>query len=274
MPTSAYRKDDPASIQEMFSSIARSYDRGNAAVSFQLFRRWNRRLIQEVLLWPDPPRTLLDLCCGTGEITFTYLRELHRSPHAHHVGQITLMDFAQGMLHEAERKAVHQRSGCQQLRFLPGDAQEICLPSQSMDAVVIAYGIRNVANPVRCLNEVYRVLKPGGRLGILELTRPDNPLLRAGHAVYLRAVVPLLGRLVTANGAAYQYLRQSVENFISVDELHHNIRTAGFHHSWRKPLTGGIATLFFGQKGAAHYISECCRSDRAILDHDCRAITA
>lgn len=273
MPTSSYRNSDPASIQAMFSRIAHCYDRGNATLSLQMHRIWNRRLVQEVLFWPRPPERLLDLCCGTGEITFTYLRELLKSRFRRQASDIILMDFSADMLHEAERKAAARARGQCSLQFVPGDAQAIPLPNDSMDAIVIAYGIRNVANPSLCLNEVYRVLKPGGRVGILELTRPNNALLRAGHTIYLRTVVPLLSRLVTPDRGAYRYLSQSIEAFMSVDELHHALRMAGFHHSWCKPLMGGIGTLLFGQKGAAFCVSECAHNHFG-HHHDCTAITA
>lgn len=273
MPTSAYHKKDPSSIQSMFSSIASRYDLGNAAISCQLFRLWNRRLVQQVLLWPSAPTTMLDLCCGTGEITFTYLRQLQKSAFRDKPSQITLIDFAEGMLHEAERKAEAYREHASKLHFMAGDAQAIPLPNDSMDAVVIAYGIRNVADPSRCLQEVYRVLKPGGRVGILELTRPENKLLRLGHSIYLRTVVPLVGKLMTTNGDAYHYLKKSVETFISGDELQHTMRMSGFHHSWRRPMTGGIATLFFGQKGAARCVSEQYHNRNGVVDYGCALVT-
>lgn len=272
MPTSSYHKKDPSSIQAMFSSIASRYDMGNAAISCQLFRLWNRRLVQQVLLWPSPPRTMLDLCCGTGEITFTYLRQLQKTPFRDQATQVTLIDFAEGMLQEAERKAVDYPKHASRLRFMAGDAQAIPLPDDCMDAVVIAYGIRNVADPNRCLQEVYRVLKPGGRVGILELTRPENRLLRAGHSIYLKTVVPLVGKLMTTNGDAYHYLKKSVETFISGDELQHTMRMSGFHHSWRKPMMGGIATLFYGQKGAARCLSEHYRTGGRVVDYDCALV--
>ena len=241
----SYCKEDPESIQEMFSTIAERYDAGNAALSLQLFRLWNKRLINQVLL-PHPHQDILDLCCGTGEITFTYLKQLRKLGHPVPNGSITLMDFSEGMLRVAQQKAAKIPSP--KLHFIRGDAQAIPLPAASVDAVVIAYGIRNVVSPQLCLEETYRILRPGGRLGILELTRPNHILLKLGHAVYLRIVVPILGRLITSNAKAYHYLQQSVQGFVSVPEMQNLMRLAGFQDSTSESLTGGIATLFIGQK--------------------------
>lgn len=248
MPTQQYRKSDPQSIREMFSSIATRYDTGNAALSLQLFRSWNRRLIQQVLLTPEPVDTVLDLCCGTGEITFTYLRALHKLSNGCPKVNITLVDFAEGMLHEAERKAAQEPFPQASLVFRVGDAQAIPLPDCSVDAVVIAYGIRNVANPQKCIEEALRVLRLGGRLGILELTRPQNPLMRFGHTVYLRTVVPLLGKWITSNPHAYHYLCQSIESFVPAERLHQLMQQVGFVECTCQSLTGGIATLLFGRR--------------------------
>lgn len=241
-----YDKKNPSSIQKMFCTIAPYYDRGNAALSMQLFRLWNRRLIQEVIL-PHRPEHLLDLCCGTGEISFAYLRRLQEKDYAPNL-QVTLLDFSEGMLHEAKKKETVQDKKRARLNYVAGDAQAIPLQNCSVDVTVIAYGIRNVANPLRCLEESYRALKPGGRLGILELTRPSHPLMRWGHSLYLQTLVPLIGRLVTTHQEAYHYLSTSVETFIAREELEALLQTAGFQQIKVRPLMGGIATLFTGLK--------------------------
>lgn len=247
MSNAPYRKQNPSSIREMFSSIAPQYDSGNAVLSFQFHRLWNRQLVEKVIR-PQRPETLLDLCCGTGEIAFSYLKSLRQQ--GVKPCDVTLIDFSEGMLEEARKKAVRHNLDGPHMRFVVADAQLLPLPNESVDTVVIAYGIRNVAEPARCLDEVYRVLRPGGQLGILELTRPTNRLMALGHAAYLRMAVPLLGRLITSNYEAYRYLCDSVNTFISPDELQHAIRMTGYANSWRKPLMGGIATLFCGQKRA------------------------
>lgn len=245
-----YRKEDAASIQEMFSSIAPRYDRGNAVLSCCLFHFWNRALIENTLLQSPTPMRILDLCCGTGDITIRHLKMAHTRGVAVQNQTIDLVDFSPGMLEEAQRKLSETQTHGATLQFKCADAQSLPYPNNHFDAVVIAYGIRNIAVPRQCLDEVFRVLRPGGRLGIVELTRPRHSLLRLGHSLYLRTLVPILGRMVTDNQEAYNYLQKSVENFITPDELLHSMRMAGFTLPLCKPLMGGIATLFLGQKGA------------------------
>lgn len=261
-----YHKEDGQSIQEMFSSIAPRYDRGNAVLSCCLFHFWNRALIEATLLQSPTPMRILDLCCGTGEITLRHLKMAHKRGVPLNEQKITLVDFSPGMLEEAQRKLAQVPNYGATLQFNCADAQALPYPNNHFDAVVIAYGIRNIAVPRNCLDEVYRVLRPGGRLGIVELTRPRHSLLRLGHYLYLRTLVPLLGRMVTDNQAAYVYLQKSVETFVTPDELLHTLRMAGFSLPLCRPLMGGIATLFLGQKGAIPALERCAPSFTSCLN--------
>lgn len=244
-----YHKEDAGSIQEMFSSIAPCYDLGNKVCSCYLFHFWNRALIKATLLQEPEPMRILDLCCGTGEISVRYIKMAQKKglPLKQH---ITLVDFSPKMLIEAQKRLTPALNSGVDLEFKCADARALPYPNQHFDAVVVAYGIRNIPSPRHCLDEIYRVLRPGGRLGIVELTRPRSSLLRLGHLFYLRTLVPLLGRMVTSNQEAYQYLQKSVEGFISPDELVHLLRMSGFSMPICRSLMGGIATLFLGQKGA------------------------
>lgn len=246
-----YRKEDAESIQEMFTSIAPRYDRGNAVLSCGLFHFWNKALIEATLLQPPTPMRILDLCCGTGEITLRHLKMAHKRGVPLDDQKITLVDFSSGMLAQAQKRIAQVPHYGATLQFNCADAQALPYPDNHFDAVVIAYGIRNITVPRHCLDEVYRVLRPGGRLGIVELTRPRHSLLRLGHFLYLRTFVPLLGRLVTDNQDAYNYLQKSVETFVTPDQLLHTLRMSGFSTPIARPLMGGIATLFLGQKRAA-----------------------
>lgn len=245
-----YHKEDSQSIQDMFTSIAPRYDRGNAVLSLCLFHLWNRALIEATLLQTPTPMRILDLCCGTGEITTRYLKMAHKRGLPLEDQQITLVDFSAGMLEEAEKRIAETKTHGATLHFNCADAQSLPYPNHHFDAVVIAYGIRNIAAPGKCLDEVYRVLRPGGRLGIVELTRPRYRLLRLGHFLYMHTLVPLIGRIVSNNQEAYHYLKRSIETFVTPEELLHTIRMAGFTMPLCRSLMGGIATLFLGQKGA------------------------
>jgi demethylmenaquinone methyltransferase/2-methoxy-6-polyprenyl-1,4-benzoquinol methylase len=237
-----YNKNDPESIQAMFSSIAAHYDKANAVLSFQMHRNWNRELVRRAVS-PYSPTQLLDLCCGTGEIAYTYLKEANHPCHAH------LLDFCKEMLDCAKQKAQQGHfNPIHQLSYIQGDAQAIPLGNQSVGCVTIAYGIRNVEDPIQCASEVFRVLTPGGVFGILELTQPNNRLLRLGHRLYLKGFLPFLGRCLSANQAAYQYLSQSIDTFIQPHVLEQQLRQIGFIETECIPLSGGIATILFAKK--------------------------
>lgn len=232
---STYQKDQPATIQALFDSIAADYDRTNAIMSFQLHKRWNRELVRQVAKG-DPSR-ILDLCCGTGDIAFEFLLKAQRGKEA------VLVDFSQKMLECAKAKASRLPLQSHSLHYLQADVQDIPLPDQYTPCAVIAYGIRNVKDPSKCFREVYRVLQPGGAFGILELTRPSNFFLRIGHRLYLKTLLPLIGKWATRNQEAYQYLPSSINTFIPPQTLANQLEAAGFEVRSIKPLTGGIATL-------------------------------
>lgn len=236
-----YNKNNPETISAMFDSIAKNYDRTNAVLSLNMHERWNSTLINQVLI-PAKPKVILDLCCGTGAITFKYLRRLSDPVKAY------LLDFSEGMLECAKERASSLPLKTHDLNYLKADAQDIPLINESIDCVTMAYGIRNIKDPKKCIKEIYRVLIPGGCVGILELTQPKNPLMRLGHTLYLRIFLPILGKLFTSNKEAYQYLCKSISTFIPPEELKAIMTTAGFHHVESKSLLGGIATLLIGKK--------------------------
>lgn len=237
-----YHKDSPSTIQSMFNSIAKRYDLTNAVLSFSLHKRWNRALIS-FMRTNTSPHVLLDLCSGTGDIAFEYLHTASVPCRTY------LIDFSSEMLEYAKRKEPHCCfHSSHQLAYIEADVQRLPLPDQFADCVTIAYGIRNVQNPALCMQEVFRVLKPGGSFGILELTRPHSRLLRLGHHIYLRTWLPLLGKWLTDNQQAYKYLCQSIQTFIAPEELKNLLTANGFISTQCHSLTGGIATLLIGHK--------------------------
>lgn len=230
-----YKKEDPASIQHLFNTIAKQYEQGNAILSFNTHRLWNRALIAATL--HDPTR-YLDLCAGTGQIAFSYLKK-RSSPLPTY-----LLDFSSGMLAVAKEKAPSHHP----IEYLQADAEAIPLLPSTVDAVTCAYGIRNIQNPSKAFSEVYRVLTPGGTFGILELTRPHNPLLRSLHSLYLRYLVPLLGKWITSDKKAYEYLCNTIHHFVSPENIKADLLKIGFCSVTLRPLFGGIATLLIAKK--------------------------
>lgn len=238
---SLYNKNDPNSIQKMFGSIATQYDRTNAILSLQMHKYWNRQLIRTTLE-KKAPHTYLDLCCGTGEISLGYLKNCSSPCHAY------LLDFCPEMLSCARKRAITLNTSQHKITYVQADAQDIPLSKETIDCITMAYGIRNIPQPNKCFIEIYRLLKNGGKVGILELTQPANPILKAGHRLYLNTVIPLMGKLITSNRDAYQYLCNSIQSFVQPKELKEMLAGIGFKNIIVKPLMGGIATIIVAEK--------------------------
>lgn len=153
------------------------------------------------------------------------------------------------MLKLAKQKADQiNLSDIHSLSYIEADVQRLPLPDHIADCATMAYGIRNVPDPNLCIKEAYRTLKSGGCFGILELTRPNFRILRLGHQIYLRTFIPLLGKLITDNKQAYQYLCQSIQSFIPAEDLEKLLISNGFTDTQRHSLAGGIATVIIGYK--------------------------
>lgn len=241
MSVSKYSKQNPETIQKMFASIAANYDRGNAFLSFNLHRYWNRKLVEKVMESPFSG-SLLDLCAGTGDIAAAFYKAAAKKMRP---VQVTLLDFCQELLDIAKQKLNFLSPDP---FFIYGDAQKLPFEANSFGCATVAYGIRNVAKPKLCIEEVFRVLQPGGTFGILELTRPSNPLIRPFHTLYLKAVVPIIGRLITTDKEAYNYLPESIFRFISPLLLQEYLKNAGFESISSTSLTLGTATIITARK--------------------------
>lgn len=223
---------NPAIIQAMFGKIAKRYDLTNSIVSFNLQKFWNKKLAKSL----QNAQVLLDLCSGTGEIAFRWL-DLQKSSK-----EAILLDFCEEMLESACAKSgPYQKQHT--LKIIKADASALPLEPHSVDAVSIAYGIRNIEQPEKCFKEVFRVLQPRGKFVILELTEPKNPLLRKFHSYYLDHVVPTLGGWITKEKEPYAYLSKSIQNFSKPEAIKAELLEIGFVDVTIRPLTFGIATL-------------------------------
>lgn len=239
---SSYRKEKPETIQAMFKSIAKQYDKTNAALSFQLHKWWNKQLVNEAIKGLVLS-SYLDLCCGTGDIAFRYLKKNHFPC------QVLLLDFCGEMLECARQKSLYLPIEQQKLlSFIEADAQQLPLADNSISCATMAYGIRNIKDPLQSMREVFRVLESGGRFAILELTQPTNRLLLTMHRLYLRFILPILGRWLTDNEEAYRYLCNSIQTFTSPQKLQAMLAESGFIKTECRPLFGGIATIMTGRK--------------------------
>ena len=235
-----YTKSSPKTIQEMFGKIASRYDLCNKALSFNLHRLWNRILVKE-LLKENSPSKVLDLCAGTGDIALEFARQ-------HTKADVTLLDFCAPMLDVAKEKAKMQGFREAQFSYVEGDATILPFKNNTFSHVSVAYGIRNVQNPLKCVQETHRVLSPDGVFGILELTRPTNPFVGLFHSLYLKTFVPMIGSLVTQDKEAYQYLNRSIKQFQTASALEKMLIETGFKDVRTIPVNLGIASIIVGSK--------------------------
>jgi demethylmenaquinone methyltransferase/2-methoxy-6-polyprenyl-1,4-benzoquinol methylase len=236
-----YQKNRPETIQDMFNSISIRYDLANSILSFRMHKLWNKRLIKKVT---QRNRSLVhvDLCSGTGEIAFSLLRKAKEKQ------TVYLVDFSEGMLGCAKEKLKRLGLSRHTVHFRRADVQNLPIEDSTADSATLAYGVRNVKDPRLCIKEAYRILKPGGKFGILELTEPSNPLIRVGHQFYLKMIIPSIGKLLTSNQDAYEYLSHSIKDFIRPEEIEKILQEAGFVHTSIERLSGGIATLLYAEK--------------------------
>jgi demethylmenaquinone methyltransferase / 2-methoxy-6-polyprenyl-1,4-benzoquinol methylase len=228
----------PSRIAGMFDAIAPRYDLLNRVLSAGLDRRWRDRAVDALGLAESP--RVLDLCTGTADLAVATVR---RVPGASVIG----VDFAGVMLRLGLAKIESLDLG-RSIRLVRGDATHIPVGSATCDAATIAFGIRNVSEPERALAEIARVLRPNGRLAILEFGQPAIPGVRSLYSAYFRYVLPAIGRQVSKHSSAYSYLPESVGTFPPPLEFAGIIAQQGFSKVRAVPLTLGIVYLYIAEK--------------------------
>jgi demethylmenaquinone methyltransferase/2-methoxy-6-polyprenyl-1,4-benzoquinol methylase len=224
-------------VADMFSAIASTYDFLNHLLSLNVDKRWRR--ITTTALAPGPGERILDLCTGTGDLAFS----LAGRSGARVVGA----DFSPGMLAVARQKA---RKWDQPLPLVQADAMALPFSGSSFDGLMVAFGVRNFEDLEAGFREMARVLRPGGRLAILEFSIPDRSLFGTLYRFYFSRVLPRIGRFVSGAAGPYDYLPDTVEGFPGTSALAGMLSAAGFHVLEQRPLTGGVAMLHLGAKAA------------------------
>ncbi|HKB14623.1 MAG TPA: bifunctional demethylmenaquinone methyltransferase/2-methoxy-6-polyprenyl-1,4-benzoquinol methylase UbiE [Planctomycetota bacterium] len=222
----------PEGVRTMFGRIAERYDLGNRILSLGRDRAWRRRAARESDLRPGGKA--LDVCAGTGDLAF----ELERRG-----ARVLALDFCAEMLRRGAAKASARRSA---VRFVAGDALALPFAPRTFDAATIAFGLRNLADPRAGLAEMGRVLRPGGRLVVLEFTRPGGGPFAALFRAYARRVLPAVGGWITGRREAYEYLPRTLLRFGSPGELAAAVEAAGFEQVRCRTLTGGIVACVGG----------------------------
>lgn len=224
----------------MFDAIARRYDTLNHLLSAGLDRRWRRLAIRALKLRPQD--RLLDMCTGTGDLAIAAVTSPADAP-----GDVVGIDFSGEMLRLGLAK-VRAAGLARRVHLARGDATRVPLPDNSVDAAAVAFGIRNVVDRDRGCREFARVLRPGGRLAVLEFGTPRLPGLKQLYQWYFRAVLPRIGGLISGNSDAYAYLPASVGEFPAPDQFAAALRTAGFSEVEWKSLTFGVVYLYVARK--------------------------
>lgn len=225
-------------VQRMFGRIAPRYDFLNHLLSFQIDRRWRKTLVRSLESAVSRPNArILDLCCGTGDVWL----DLRQATKASILGA----DFCHPMLLAAERKIA--RAGFS-AALVEADALSLPLADETLDAISIAFGFRNLANYESGLRELYRVLRPGGILAILEFSHPPHALVKAAYGLYSRVLLPAIGTLLSGSPEAYTYLPESIRKFPAAEELVRMMQRAGFTKAKFELLTGGIAALHIAER--------------------------
>jgi demethylmenaquinone methyltransferase / 2-methoxy-6-polyprenyl-1,4-benzoquinol methylase len=230
----------PDRIAGMFDAIAPRYDLLNHVLSAGIDRRWRAAAIGSLRLSGD--ETLVDVCCGTADVAL----EARRGPWA--AKRVIGVDFSGAMLRLGHQKVGAARES-DRIALIRGDAMRLPIASRSADAVTIAFGIRNVQRPEVACAELARVLRPGGRVAILEFGVPRVPGIKALYLWYFTHVLPRVGRAISGHGAAYSYLPASVGTFAPPSEFVGTLRAAGFADVRADPLTFGIVYLYTGTVG-------------------------
>jgi demethylmenaquinone methyltransferase/2-methoxy-6-polyprenyl-1,4-benzoquinol methylase len=226
-------------VQDHFSSIARTYDLADTLLSFGLDSLWRRKAVR--LLGLKSGDRVLDACGGTAGLARLASRRIGPG------GRVTVYDFNRPMMEAGRRKIRNdERTGL--VSFVQGDAEGISFPDGTFDAVTIGFGIRNLSHPEKGLGEFLRVLKPGGKLMVLEFSLPVNRLLRGLYHLYSFHWMPFAGGLICGTGASFRYLAESIRVFPKPDEMAEQMRSLGFRDVRFHRLSNGIAVVHLGTK--------------------------
>lgn len=225
-------------VEEMFDNIAPKYDLLNHSLTVGIDKIWRRKAIK--IASRNNPQKLLDIAAGTGDFTILEAKRTNAQ-------EIIGIDISQNMLNVAIEKAKKQNLQ-NRIKFMKADSLDMPFSDNYFDAVTVGFGVRNFADIPAGLREIHRVLKPSGRLVVLELSEPSNPLIKGLYGFYFHKVLPMAGRLVSKDRSAYTYLPNSVDNFPYGQRFVDIMTECGFKNTKLKWLSCGIAAIYWGEK--------------------------
>jgi demethylmenaquinone methyltransferase / 2-methoxy-6-polyprenyl-1,4-benzoquinol methylase len=224
-------------VARMFDNISHRYDFLNHLLSMGIDKGWRKKAIR--LLQPIQPKSILDVATGTGDFA---IQALSLKPN-----KITGIDISEGMLAVGRKKIVEKKLE-QFVELRSGDSENIPFQENNFDAVTVAFGVRNFENLDKGLSEIYRVIRPGGMVVVLEFSRPRGFPFRQLYNFYFKFILPKIGRFISSDKAAYTYLPESVEAFPDGEDFLHRLNTVGFKNTKCKALTFGISSIYTGSK--------------------------
>ncbi len=225
-------------VAKMFDKIAFRYDFLNRFLSAGIDVSWRKKALKE--LKTLKPKRLLDVATGTGDVAILALEMLQPQ-------NITGIDISEGML-ELGRKKIEKLGASDRIQLLTADSEGIPFADASFDAVTVAFGVRNFENLEKGLSEMLRVLKPGGKLVVLEFSKPKQPAFKGIYNLYMTVVAPGFGSMIAKNKEAYEYLKESMLRFPEGPQFVQILNNAGYVNTICKPLTMGICSIYTGTK--------------------------
>ena len=225
-------------VAEMFDSIAFRYDFLNRFLSVGIDVSWRKKAINQ--LKAIEPKKVLDVATGTADVALMTFKMLHPE-------KIIGIDISEGML-DLGRQKIEKLGLTKNIELLKGDSEKINFEDNSFDAITVAFGVRNFENLETGLKEMHRVLRQGGKLVVLEFSKPKNAAFKVFYNLYMNQIAPSFGKLFSKNNNAYQYLNDSVQAFPEGETFLNIMKQAGFREAYVKPLTLGICSIYCGSK--------------------------
>lgn len=225
-------------VAEMFDDIAHRYDFLNRFLSAGIDIRWRKKALG--YLKPLQPKILLDVATGTADVAIMASALLKPD-------KIIGIDISEGMLEKGRQKVKKNGLGST-IELLKGDSETINFENASFDAVTVAFGVRNFQNLEKGLSEIYRVLKPGGKLVVLEFSQPTSPVVKSFYNIYMKIVAPGMGKIFSKNKCAYQYLDESIKKFPEGKRFVQILDSVGYKNTESKTLSLGICSIYCGEK--------------------------
>jgi demethylmenaquinone methyltransferase / 2-methoxy-6-polyprenyl-1,4-benzoquinol methylase len=232
-------------VSGMFDKIAFRYDFLNRFLSGGIDIYWRKRAIRELL--PLQPKKILDVATGTADVAIMSYKFLKPAT-------IIGIDISEGMLQFGRKKVANLLLN-KHIQLLLGDSEAINFADDTFDAITVAFGVRNFENLRKGLAEMRRVLKPGGKLVVLEFSKPKQSLVKVAYNLYMRIVTPRIGKLISKNAEAYKYLNDSVQKFPEGNDFLTIMNDVGYTATYLKQLTGGICTIYCGSKNSSSLAS-------------------